>query len=63
MFAALPDLFAFVGAVLMAYGAWLVYPPAGYLLGGLFLLAVGIVGIWRRDTGAADHGTVGRVEE
>jgi hypothetical protein len=46
--AAAPDLFAFVGAGLMAYGAWLIFKPVGFLVGGLFFLVVGGVGIWRR---------------
>jgi hypothetical protein len=46
--AAAPDLFAFIGASLMAYGAWLIFKPAGFLVGGLFFLVVGGVGIWRR---------------
>ncbi len=27
------------GAVAIAYGAWLIYPPAGFIAGGVLLLA------------------------
>jgi hypothetical protein len=30
------------GAGLVAYGSWLIFPPAGYIAGGLLLL----VGAW-----------------
>ena len=46
--AAMPDVFAFAGAGLMAYGAGRIYEPAGFLVGGLFFLVVGGIGIWRR---------------
>lgn len=36
------DLCAMTGAGLITYGAGLVYLPAGYITGGLFLLAIGI---------------------
>lgn len=36
------DLVGYAGILLMSFGAWLVYPPAGFILGGalLFLLAI-----------------------
>lgn len=37
----LPDLLMVCGAGAVAYGAGLVYPPAGFIVGGLFLLAAG----------------------
>lgn len=37
----LPDGLMVCGAGAVAYGAGLVYPPAGYMVGGLFLLAAG----------------------
>jgi hypothetical protein len=44
--AALPmvlrDLAGLSGAVLVAYGAFLVYPPAGYIVGGVMLLAASL---------------------
>lgn len=46
--AAVPDVLALAGAGLLAYGAALVYQPAGYLVGGAFLLAIGMVGVLRR---------------
>lgn len=36
------DLASATGAGLLLYGAYLVYPPATYILAGLALLAVGI---------------------
>lgn len=31
------------GAALASYGAWLVYPPAGFILGGVLLIAAGVL--------------------
>ena len=31
------------GAALIAFGAWLAYPPAGYIVGGLLLMAGAVV--------------------
>lgn len=39
----LPDLLLVGGAASMAYGAWLVYPPAGFITGGVLLLVAGII--------------------
>jgi hypothetical protein len=33
------DLAGLAGAGLVAYGAWLVFPPAGFITGGVLLLA------------------------
>lgn len=33
------DVAGLLGAALLAYGARLIYPPAGYIVGGLLLLA------------------------
>lgn len=33
------DLCGLAGMALVAYGAWLTYPPAGYIIGGALLLA------------------------
>ncbi len=40
-------LFALGGIGLVGYGAWLHYPPLGFVAGGLLLLAVGIVATLR----------------
>ena len=48
LLSAIPDLLALTGAILMAFGAWQVYPPAGFILGGLLLLVVGLIGVIRR---------------
>lgn len=37
----LPDALMVTGAAAIAYGAWLVYPPAGYAVCGGFLFAAG----------------------
>jgi len=34
----LRDLLGLCGAGSIAYGAWLVFPPAGFIVGGLLLL-------------------------
>jgi hypothetical protein len=34
------DLTGATGMCLVAFGAWQVYPPAGYIVGGLLLLGV-----------------------
>ncbi len=45
--AALPaifrDLFSIVGAGLVSYGAWLVFPPAGYIALGVIVLSATIL--------------------
>lgn len=38
----LPDLMLLSGAGAMAYGAWMIFQPAGYLLGGLLAVLWGI---------------------
>ena len=37
-----PDLLIAGGAVGVAYGAWLVYQPAGFIVGGALALAGGL---------------------
>lgn len=39
----LPDALMLGGAGGVSYGAWLVYGPAGYVVGGLFALVAGVV--------------------
>lgn len=38
-----PDALMVAGAVAIAYGASLVYAPAGWIIGGMFALAAGWV--------------------
>ena len=38
---ALPDVLMLAGAAAVAYGAGLVYAPAGYIVGGLQLAGIG----------------------
>lgn len=44
----LADLCALGGAGLVAYGAWMIYAPAGFIAGGSAMLALGVIGIMRR---------------
>lgn len=37
----LPDALMTAGAGAASYGAWMVYPPAGFIVGGVFALAAG----------------------
>ncbi|HEY0182342.1 MAG TPA: hypothetical protein VGC09_05985 [Rhodopila sp.] len=37
------DLAVFAGAASIAYGAWLIYVPAGFLVGGVLLTIVGVL--------------------
>jgi hypothetical protein len=36
-----PDFLLVAGAVALSYGAWLIYHPAGFIAGGLLLIAAG----------------------
>ncbi len=38
-----PDTLMVGGAALVSYGAWLIYPPAGFITGGALLLVAGIL--------------------
>lgn len=35
------------GTAATAYGAWLIHPAAGFIVGGAILLAVGLIGALR----------------
>jgi hypothetical protein len=39
------DAMFFVGIALGAYGAWCIYPPAGFLVAGVVLVGVAIFGV------------------
>lgn len=39
----IPDLLMAAGAAAIAYGAWLVFAPAGYVVGGAFLVVAGVL--------------------
>ncbi|WP_407280598.1 hypothetical protein U5817_09960 [Aromatoleum evansii] len=39
-----PDALMAAGAVAVSYGAWMVYAPAGWIIGGLFGIAAGVLG-------------------
>ncbi|SHF02100.1 hypothetical protein SAMN02745157_1456 [Kaistia soli DSM 19436] len=38
------DLVAIVGVGLIGFGAWLIFPPAGYIVVGSLLLAGAVLG-------------------
>lgn len=38
-----PDVLMLAGVIGISFGAWLVYPPAGFIVGGAFLLAGGVL--------------------
>jgi len=38
----LPDALLLLGAGSLTYGSWMAWPPAGYLVAGVMLLAAGI---------------------
>ena len=38
-----PDAVVAAGAGITAYGAWLVYAPAGYLIAGALLMTAGVM--------------------
>jgi hypothetical protein len=39
----LPDALMVSGSAGISYGAWMVYPPAGFLVAGALLLVAGIL--------------------
>ena len=40
---AILDLMGFAGAGAIAYGAWLIYVPAGFLVGGVLAMALSVL--------------------
>ena len=51
------NLIAVVGAAAFVYGAYLFWPPAAFMVGGLLLLALGVVGALRPDASAKEPPT------
>lgn len=45
-----PDALAVVGAVVITYGVALIYPPAGWIAGGILLVVAAV--IWSKGGGA-----------
>jgi hypothetical protein len=41
------DAMVLIGAGLVSYGAWSAWSPAGFIVGGGFLLGIGLVGSLR----------------
>lgn len=46
-----PDTLLMAGAGCVSYGAWLIYPPAGFIVGGLLLLVGGYLGAGKAAAG------------
>lgn len=46
------DLMILGGGGLISYGSWIIYPPAGYVVGGALLLAGGVIGAVRERSSA-----------
>ncbi len=44
---AVREIVGVIGAVVAGYGAWLHYPPAGFMVGGGILVGVAVVGTLR----------------
>jgi hypothetical protein len=42
-----PDLIGLLGLGLLSYGSWRAYPPAGFIIPGILLLAVAFLGATR----------------
>ena len=40
---AAPDSLLVGGAAAISYGAWMIYPPAGFIAGGVLLIAGGVL--------------------
>lgn len=40
---AMPDLLMVGGTAAIAYGAWRIYAPAGFIVGGLLMIAGGVL--------------------
>jgi hypothetical protein len=47
------DALGFAGAGAIAYGAWLIYMPAGYLVGGALAMALSVLAGRKLERGAA----------
>ncbi len=39
----LPDALLIGGGVVLSYGAWLLHPAAGFIVGGLLMLGFGVL--------------------
>lgn len=37
----LPDALMVAGSAGISYGSWMIYPPAGWIVGGIFALTAG----------------------
>lgn len=44
----LPDGIALLGGSMIAWGAYRIYEPAGFVVGGALLLVIGMIGVVRR---------------
>lgn len=48
-FGDLNDVLHVAGAGLVSVGAWMAWPPAGFLVGGVLLLLAGVLGVGERQ--------------
>lgn len=46
------DLVGLAGAGLVSYGGWLIYPPAGFITGGLLLIVAAVLAVRAQRPGA-----------
>ncbi len=49
--ATIRDLLGLVGVGAMSYGAWLIYEPAGFIVGGGILAGAAAIGAFRPASG------------
>lgn len=53
----LAPLVGVLGAILLSFGAWVIYPPAGYITGGIlcllwsWLVSLSLSGNWKIESG------------
>ena len=47
-----PDVFFFSGLGFLSYGAWLAYEPAGFIITGVVLLTLSVIGGSKETVGS-----------
>jgi len=50
------NILVIIGIVLMVLAAWMIFPPAGIAIGGVFsiLIGMGLLRVGRNDRGSAE---------
>ena len=57
----LAPLVGVLGAILLSFGAWVIYPPAGYITGGIlcllwsWLVSRSLSGNWKIESGESGY--------